>query len=231
VPLFGPPNIQKLIDKRDLKKLAGALADAGTRDEAAQGLIQIGDAGAVPYVVDVLRAHQDQAVIDAGVRVLRAMSDRAAQVLAAGLTAGSLEGRAAHAALLGQLGPIGLPPLLECSQDSEPGMRAVAAMGLGVIDAPEAQSRLTALVTSDDSLEVRSYAGLAMASHKVPGAYDTLVGQLEAEDPGSRALAATNLGLLGDARAVDPIRRLAESDPDQRVRDAAEKALASFPAS
>ena len=51
MPLFGPPNIQKLIDKRDLKKLAAALADgdSATRDQAAQGLIQIGDPGAVPY--------------------------------------------------------------------------------------------------------------------------------------------------------------------------------------
>jgi HEAT repeat protein len=229
VPLFGPPNVQKLIDKRDLKKLAGAMSDVGTREEAAQGLIQINDADAVTYVVDVVRSHQDQAVIDVGVRVLRAMSDRAVQVLTAGLVAGGLEERAAYAALLGQLGPIGLPPLLESSRDAEPGMRAVAAMGLGVIDAPEARARLAELVTSDEALEVRSYAGLAMASHRVPGAYETLLGQLDSEDPGSRALAATNLGLLGDARAADGIRRLAESDPDQRVRDAAGNALASFP--
>lgn len=230
MPLFGPPNIQKLIDKRDLKKLAAALADgdSGTRDQAAQGLIQIGDPEAVPYVVDVIRAHQDQPVIDAGVRVLREMSDRAVEILAAGMVAGRLEERAAFAGLLGHLGLIGLPPLLETSRDQDPEMRAIAAMGLGLIDASDAGSRLTALVTSDASLEVRGYAGFAMASHKVTGAYETLLGQLGSDDPGSRGMAATNLGVLGDGRAADKLTELAQNDSDQRVRDAAGKALGSL---
>jgi HEAT repeat protein len=71
MPLFGPTNVQKLIDKRDVKKLAGALADgdSGIRDHAAQGLIQLDDAAAVPYVVDVIRANEHQPVIDAGIQV------------------------------------------------------------------------------------------------------------------------------------------------------------------
>ena len=38
--LFGATNVQKLIDKRDVKKLAAALADGDSaiRDHAAQGL-------------------------------------------------------------------------------------------------------------------------------------------------------------------------------------------------
>jgi HEAT repeat protein len=231
MPLFGPPNVQKLIDKRDLKKLAATLADgdSGTRDQAAQGLIQIGDPEAVPYIVDVIRAHQDQPVIDAAVRVLQEMSGRAMPVLAAGLVAGRLEERAAYAGLLGHLGPIALPPLLEASSSQDPEMRAVAAMGLGLVDAPEARSRLDSLVTSDGSLEVRGYAGFAMASHKVSGACETLLGQLGSDDAGSRGMAATNLGVLGDPRAAERLRELADGDPDQRVRDAAGKALASLP--
>ena len=81
------------------------------------------------------------------------------------------------------------------------------------------------MVTSDDSLEGRSYAGFAMATHKVPGAYDTLTGQLDSDDPANRGLAATNLGVLGDSRAAERLRRLADDDPDPRVRDAAAKAL------
>ena len=107
-------------------------------------------------------------------------------------------------------------------------MRAIAAMGLGLIDASDAGSRLTALVTSDASLEVRGYAGFAMASHKVTGAYETLLGQLGSDDPGSRGMAATNLGVLGDGRAADKLTELAQNDSDQRVRDAAGKALGSL---
>jgi HEAT repeat protein len=230
MPLFGAPNIDKLIEKRDLKKLAGALADGDgvRREQAAQGLIQLADPEAVPYVVDTIRRHQEEPVIDAGVSVLRATSDRSVKLLTSGLIGGGIEERAAYAALLGRLGPAGLPPLLDTSRREDAEMRAVAAMGLGLVHTPEAASRLAELVTADDSLDVRSYAGFAMATHKVDGAYDTLVGQLDSEDPGSRGMAATNLGILGDPRAADPVRHLAESDGDQRVRDAAAKALASL---
>lgn len=230
MPLFGPPNVQKLIDKRDVKKLAQALSDGDSsiRDHAAQGLIQIDDGAAVPYVVDVIRAQQQQPVIDAGVQVLREMSERSVPELERRLHAGRPEDRAAYGALLGRLGPPGLAPLVETSRDPDPEMRAIAAMGLGLIDAPQAHARLTEMVTSDSSLEGRSYAGFALASHKVEGAYDTLTGQLDSDDPASRGLAATNLAVLGDRRAVETLRRIADDDEDERVRDAASKALSSL---
>jgi HEAT repeat protein len=231
MPLFGSPNVQKLIDKRDLKKLASALSDGDgeIRDRAAQGLIQIGDSAAVPYVIDVIRAHSEQQpVIAAGVCVLREMSDRAIPELADDLRSARPEDRAAFGAILGQLGQAGMEPLLETSRDPEPGMRAIAAMGLGLIDSAEAHARLAEMVSTDDSLEGRSYAGFAMASHKLPGAYDTLTAQLDSDDPSRRAIAATNLGVLGDAQASERLRTLADSDPDQRVREAAGSAVASL---
>jgi HEAT repeat protein len=227
MPFLGPPNVQRLIDKRDLKKLAGALADGDgqIRDHAARGLIELADGAAVPYVVDVIRDHEQQEVIGAGVRVLRELSDRSVPVLAQGLRSARAEERAAYGGLLGQLGRLGLEPLLETSRDPEPGMRAIAAMGLGLIDAGEAHARLAEIVASDESLEARAYAGFAMASHKVPGACDTLIGQFDSDDPGCRAMAASNAGVLGDARACHQLRELAETDPDQRVREAAGKAI------
>ncbi len=230
MPLFGPTNVQKLIDKRDVKKLAGALADgdSGIRDQAAQGLIQLDDAAAVAYVVDVIRANERQPVIDAGVHVLREMSDRSVPELARRLHSAPPADRAAYGALLGQLGPIGMEPLLEASRDPVPGMRGIGAMGLGLIDAPQAHARLAEMVSTDQSLEGRSYAGFAMATHKIPGAYDTLMAQLDGDEPASRGMAATNLGVLGDERACDRLRQLADSDPDPRVRDAAANALSSM---
>ena len=41
-------------------------------------------------------------------------------------------------------------------------------------------------------------------------------------------MAATNLGVLGDARARDRLGQLASGDPDPRVCDAAAKALDSI---
>ncbi len=230
MPLFGGPNVEKLIEKRDLSKLAAALRnrDPGIREQAAQGLIQIGDRAAMTYVIGEMVVGQEEPVIEAGSQVLREMSDTSVPLLADGLRSAPPESRAAYAGLLGRIGPAGLEPLLGTSRDENPEMRAIAAMGLGLIDADDARGRLAEMVNSDDSLEGRAYAGLAMATHKVPGAYETLAGQLDADDPSRRAMAATNLGVLGDPRVRDRIQQLAENDPDQRVRDAAGNALPSL---
>lgn len=183
----------------------------------------------MPYVIDVIRDHSDEEpVIEAGICVLRDMSDRAVPDLTDGLRAAPPEDRAAFGALLGQLGQVGLGPLLEASRDPEPGTRAIAAMGLGLIDSTEAHARLAEMVSTDESLEGRSYAGFAMATHKLPGAYDALSAELDSDDPSRRAMAASNLGVLGDPKASEALRKLADTDPDQRVRDGAASALASL---
>jgi HEAT repeat protein len=164
-------------------------------------------------------------VIRAGVHVLSQMSDRAVPALTARLNSGPLDERAAYAALLGRLGSPGLDALLETSRNTDSGMRAVAAMGLGMIDAAAAHARLAEMVASDDSVDARGYAGFAMATHKVAGAYDALVAQLDSDDPASRGIAATNLGVLGDRRATDRLSQLADGDGDPRVCDAARRAL------
>jgi HEAT repeat protein len=230
MPLFGPPNVQKLIERRDLRKLARALGDDDSRirDDAARGLIEIGDRAAVPHVIDVILSSGEEPVIAAGISILSEMTETAVPLLAERLRSGRPDERPGCGGLLGQLGEPGLEPLLETSRDPEPAMRAVGAMGLGLIDDPRAQARLVDIVNSDESFEARTYAGFAMATHKVPGAYDTLLAQLDANEPAFRAMAATNLGILGDARAGDRLGQLAEGDPDQRVRDAAHKALASL---
>jgi HEAT repeats len=177
LPLFGSPNVQKLIDKRDYRRLAGALADgdATTREQAEQGFVELRDAASVPFIVDVVTAHQRADVIDAGVHVLQEIGSDSVPPLVAGLRDAPPDKRAGYAAVLGRLGPrYGLQPLLETSRDSTPGMRAIAAMGLGLMDAPEARQRLAQIVASDESIEARGYAGFAMATNKVSDAYETL---------------------------------------------------------
>jgi HEAT repeat protein len=97
------------------------------------------------------------------------MSDRAVPELSRRLHSAPSADRAAYGALLGQLGPIGMEPLLETSHDAEPGMRAIAAMGLGLLDVSQVHARLVEMVSTDQSLEGRSYAGFAMATHQDPG--------------------------------------------------------------
>jgi HEAT repeat protein len=231
MPLFGSPNVEKLIERRDCKRLARALShdDAKIRDRAAQGLIQIDEAASVPLVVDVLLAHQQEVVLEAGIRVLREMGVHALPTLVEGLRSGQpRDKRAGYAGLLGRLGPeSGLQPLLEAARDPEPAMRTNAAMGLGLVGDPRAQERLAEMVSADAEMEVRGVAGFAMATHKLAGAYETLLAQLDSDDPASRGISATNLGILGDPHATERLKQLAEHDPDQRVQDAARNALAS----
>jgi len=230
VPLFGPPNIQKLIDKQDLKGLTKALSngDQSIRDHAANGLIQLNNPASVALVIDVVRSHQEESVIEAGVRVLTGMSDQSVPALKARLHSGPVDERAAYAALLGRLGAIGLDALLESSHDPDSEMRAVAAMTLGMVDAAPAHARLAEMVAGDESIDARGCAGFAMATHKVPGAYDTLIAQLDSQDPVNRGLAAVNLGALGDRRALDRLQDLAGDDSDERVRDAATRAATNL---
>jgi HEAT repeat protein len=232
LPLFGSPNVEKLIERRDCKRLARALSDddATIRDRAARGLITIRDPASVPFVVDVLLADQQEAVLDAGVHVLREMGVQALPTLVHGLRSGQPpEKRAGYAGVLGRLGPeSGLQPLLEASRDPEPEMRKNAAMGLGLVGDPRAQERLAEMVSADNDMEARGIAGFAMATHKLAGAYETLLAQLDSDDPASRGMSATNLGILGDRRATQRLEQLVERDADQRVCDAARRALASL---
>jgi HEAT repeat protein len=230
MPLFGSPSVEKLIEKQDVKRLAKALSDddATIRDRAIQGLIQIGDPASVPFVVDVLLAHQQEVVLDAGVQVLREMAVNALPILVAGMRFGEPDKRGGYAGLLGRLGPAsGLQPLLETSRDPEPAMRTIAAMGLGLVDDPRARERLAEMVSNDDSADARGFAGFAMATHKLAGAYETLVGQLDSDVPVNRGVSATNLGILGDPRATERLQQLAEHDAEPAVRDAARRALDS----
>ena len=226
--LFGPPNVDKLAAKRDLKGLAKALTnrDAAVRDAAARALGEIDGPEAVPLVVVELTGQDDERVIETGAGALRAMGGHAVPVLVAGLRGAPSDKRPAYGALLGRLGEAqGLGPLLEASRDSDPGLRATAALSLGLIGTPPATERITELFRDDEDMDTRGMAALALASHKLAGAYETFVGALHGPDPMTRALAATGLGMLGDARAAESLRRVAAQDADERVRNTAQSAL------
>lgn len=54
MPLFGPPNIEKLKARKDVKGLAKALQDHRTVAEAAAALGWLQDASAVPPLIAAL---------------------------------------------------------------------------------------------------------------------------------------------------------------------------------
>jgi HEAT repeat protein len=234
VGLFGGPNIEKLTAKRDLKGLAKALTskDLEVRDAAARALIEIGDPAAAPEIVAQLDGQRDEAVIDTAAGVLRSFGDASIDLLKTGLHGGDDDERPLYSALLGRMGEErGLPPLAEATRDGSSAVRATAALGLGVIRSQAAADRLVAVFSEDDDMDVRGMACLALASNKLPGAYDAFSAALQRPEPVDRALGATGLGMLGDARAAPALDAVTNGDDDERVRDAARKALAELPQS
>jgi HEAT repeat protein len=100
---------------------------------------------------------------------------------------------------------------------------------LALIDDPKAPERIIEVFTSDQDMDARGLAAMALASKELPGAYETFVATLDDHDDAlGRALSATCLGLLGDARAVPRLTQTADLDDDERVRDSARSSLADL---
>jgi HEAT repeat protein len=228
--LFGPPNVEKLAAKRDLKGLAKALAnpDATVRQGAARALEQLGEPKAVPLVVDHLSDKMDSGAFNDAARVLCAMGADAAPVLVDRLQS-SPGNDVVYAMALGKIGEAnGLGPLLEASRSAFSGLRGSAVAGLGGIGTPAATDRLIEVFHEDPKFDIRAGAALALAGHKLAGAYETFTSSLESDDPATRGLAAAGLGWLGDGRARERLQQLAGNDPDPRVQNSAQSALSDL---
>jgi HEAT repeat protein len=201
------------------------------REQAARALGELGDPSAVPDIVAALRGKNDEAMADNAATALRAIGGDTAKALDQGLRTTGDDTRPVYGALLGRMGEErGLPPLVDASQEGEASVRATAALGLGLIRTQGAADRLVVVFKEDDDLDVRGMACLALATHKLPGAYETFAAALQAGEPVDRALGAMGLGMLGDPRAVPVLDGVANDDDDERVRNAAHKALAELPA-
>lgn len=136
---------------------------------------------------------------------------------------------------------VALDPLVDSlDPDIRSQDRARAALALSFLaDADEqrvadaVEDRLDAVLDllEADEPEVQSAgAGLLMyvgeqSPDRVAEATDLLLDMLDAEDPSVRGSAAWVLGIAGDEDARDRLQAVAESDPDEEVRSAAEQAL------
>src|SRR5919108_2822265 len=229
--LFGPPNVEKLSAKRDVKGLAKALTnkDPSVRGSAARALGELNGPDAVQAIAERLDGQQEEAAIEAGAEALRAMNGRAAPILLQSLREVPDEEKPLYAALLGRLGKEqGLAPLLEGSHDADPSVRGSAAFALAMLETPEATERIIAVFKSDEDMDARGLAAMALGTRKLPGAYETLMAALDGDDALGRALGATCLGMLEDTRAVPRLQQLADLDDDERVRDSARSAVADL---
>lgn len=228
--LFGPPNVEKLKARHDVKGLVRALRYYDWKDvwgcpagRALDALVDIG-APAVEPLCKALR-NKDENVRRLAAEALGRLGDkRAVLPLCA-----ALEGSTRHAAAraLGRIGdPRAVEPLCQVLRETAWTFDNTAAQALAEIGDRRAVEPLC-LALQDTSMQGRE--GIAEALGRL--------GDVQAVEPLCRALqdrewrvaiaAAEALGRLGDPRAVEPLCA-AVAHESKRMREAAAQALVAL---
>ena len=153
-------------------------------------------------------------------------SDRAATVLARGLSDGDPEARLSACRDLADLGGLGAAPhLTRALADPEPAVRREAALGLGAVRDRRAVEPLARRLRDDDG-PVRSAAAVALGRIGGPAAERAVCARVLAEtEPSVQVALAEALGASGGEAALRSLRILARS-PHARVAGVAALALA-----
>jgi HEAT repeat protein len=177
MPLFGPPDVEKLKAKGDVQGLIKALdykEDVQVRLAAAEVLGQIGDAQAVKPLATALKDENKDV-------------------------------RQAAAEALGEIGNAqAVEPLSAALKDKESFVRQVAATSLEKIGDAQAVEPLVAALKNEDSYTRRT-AARALGEIGDGRAVGPLVAMLKDKNQDVRAVAAEALGRIGDTRAVEPL--------------------------
>lgn len=215
--LFGPPNPEKLKNKRDIKGLLGALKyrrSALVRKNAALGLADLAAllptqnfTDAIPVLIAALE-DDDPAVVTGVVQALSAVGQPAFLPLVSSLRTASERGRESAARALGRLGSaliepanlaLAVDPLVNLLRDTNQTVRRAAAWALG-----------------------RIAQRLDPAQRGLP--IETLILCLHDSAAEVREAAVYSLGRMGEGRAIRPLIT-ALDDPSAAVRKGASEAL------
>jgi HEAT repeat protein len=199
MPLFGPPNVEKLEAKRDIKGLGKALSykkNRGVRSQAVYALLRIGNRQAVEPLIAALKDE------DGGIRFVAAEA-------------------------LGKIGDArAVEPLIVALKDENEPVRYFSAEALGKIRDPRAVRPLIAAL-NDKSETVHRLASVALDKIGASG-LEPLIAALKDENLAVRGYAARALGKIGDARAVQPLIAALKNDEDEGVRYSADVALVAY---
>ena len=176
MPLFGPPNVEKLIDRNHVKGLIKALGytkDARIRRQAAVGLGALGNRQAVPPLIGAL---QDE---NAGVRRCAATA-------------------------LGELGDVqAVDPLIAVLSGFDSSVRQAAVRALAKMPDPRALAPLASLFKGEWGNSDTRVQMLQM--FKALGATELLIGALKDKQEAVRLEAVRALSERGDLQTIEPL--------------------------
>jgi HEAT repeat protein len=212
---IGAPSVRPMID---MGYVLGIAADA---------LVRIG-APAVGPLVTALSDERD-AVAEAASSILSRIGSLAVQDLLGALTSANEAVRKGAAMALGAIGDAWAVELLSSTlgYDVIWSVREAAAFALGRIGDARAHDPLLAAALNDQDGNVRRAAATALARIGAPGV-ESLIAALSDANQAVRKSAAEALGHIRDARAVEPLFVVLDSDSDADVREAAARALTSI---
>jgi HEAT repeat protein len=253
--LFGPPDVDRLKAKGDVKGLIKALGyerDRRIGAAAARALGQVGDARAVEPLIATLKDSDRDVRCAAGEALGRARDARAVQPLIAALEDPYVRWTAAKA--LGEVGDArAVGPLAASLKDKNADVCQAASDSLGQIAAPAVEPLIAVLKDSPRSVRQiaaealdkigwrpdRGQAGAAYWAAKQQWdeciatgtpAVEPLTVALKDKDADVRWAASEALGKIWDARGVGPLID-ALTDVQWHVRESAAAALVKMYAS
>ncbi|GAB4505354.1 MAG: hypothetical protein Fur0043_23490 [Anaerolineales bacterium] len=222
--LFGPPNIEKMKARRDVRGLIRALKydKDWIRCDAAYALGDVGDARAVKPLISILKDREFK-VRQAAIVALGRLGDaRAVQPLATMLEDKQPWGlRKAAVWALGKIGNTrALSHLIDALTDPQQEVRETAVEALRGLGALAVEQLIAAL--SNSSLVVRRAAAETLGKLGDSRAIEPLIAALKDSEWSVRKAAAESLEQIGDVRAVEPLIALLKDD---KVCYAAARAL------
>lgn len=224
--LFGPPNVEKMKARRNVKgliKATGYTKDSGQiRQSAILALIEMGELAVKPLI----RALKDKREIvrEAAVEALCKIGAPAVESLIAALKDPSVDVRKAAARILGNIGDArAVKPLIDALNDADPHVRITVAGALGQLGAESAIRPLLS-VLQDENSDVRKAAAKALKSIGAVAVEQVVLGLKDA-DKDTRLASARALGEMGDVTTVEHLLGVLSGDPEPGVRAAAATSL------
>jgi HEAT repeat protein len=116
-----------------------------------------------------------------------------------------------------EIGTPAVEPLIEVLNHDNPDIRFMAVRVLGELADPRAVEPLETMIETEPDETNRQLARSTLKN--------LLFDSLESPDPHVRQQAVYSVDRLGDARMIEPLQVLADHDPDEAIRQAAQTAI------
>lgn len=118
---------------------------------------------------------------------------------------------------LARIGPPAVEPLIAALSHANPDVRFMAVRTLGELGDPRALAALDAMIENEPDETNRQLARSTLKN--------LLIDSLQSGEAHVRRIAVEGMARLGDARTIEPLQTVADHDPDETIRQAAQDTI------